>query len=46
LTGLLPEKSTPMRKTLAWIGGLTLIPTAALIVAVAPFFHWQDLPLP
>ncbi len=46
LTGLLPEKTTPVRKTLAWIGGLALIPAAAFLVVVAPHFHWRDLPLP
>jgi len=33
LTALLPEMETPIRKALMWIGGLTLIPLAA----IAPF---------
>jgi len=46
LTGLLPEKTTPVRKILAWIGGLALIPAVVLLVALTPAFHSRELPLP
>lgn len=40
LTALLPEEETPVRKSLAWIGGLGLIPLAfALVNSDAFLFH-------
>ena len=32
LTALLPEKETPVRKTLAWIGALALIPAVLFVI--------------
>lgn len=46
ITAILPEKNTPMRKTLVWIGGLTLIPAAALVTLSGKFAHWHQLPMP
>ena len=33
LTALLPNRETPVRKTLAWIGALALIPSVLLVIA-------------
>jgi uncharacterized membrane protein len=46
LTALLPEKRSPVRKSLCWIGGLTLIPAVAVLVESGVFSHWRNLPLP
>jgi uncharacterized membrane protein len=35
LTALMPEKETPVRKALAWIGGLGLIPGTAVVTLAA-----------
>lgn len=46
-TAVLPEQETPGRKTLAWIGGLTLIPLSLVVVNSGNDFfrHQEDLPL-
>ncbi|PKN30111.1 MAG: DUF2157 domain-containing protein [Deltaproteobacteria bacterium HGW-Deltaproteobacteria-21] len=44
LTALLPGKTTPVRKALAWIGGLTLIPIVAFVVQSGSFSH-REFPL-
>ncbi len=46
LTARLPEKETPIRKTLAWIGGLTLIPLTAALTYSGKFYdqHLPSLP--
>ncbi len=46
LTALLPEKETPVRNVLAWIGGLALIPFAVFVTASGTILPWQQLPLP
>jgi uncharacterized membrane protein len=37
LTALFPEKETPIRKALAWMGGLALIPCTGLVLASGTF---------
>ena len=46
LTGLLPDKETLVRKTLAWIGGLQLLPATAAVISSSTFGFGQQLPLP
>ena len=46
LTALLPEKETPVRNALAWIGGLALIPFAAAVPFADISVPGQQLPLP
>lgn len=46
LTALLPDRETPVRKALAWIGGLALIPFAVLVVASGTFGYWREISLP
>ncbi|HET8564654.1 MAG TPA: DUF2157 domain-containing protein, partial [Candidatus Binatia bacterium] len=46
LTALLPEKETPVRKALAWIGGLALIPCAVLVAASGTLGYWREISLP
>lgn len=46
LTSLLPEKETPVRKTLAWIGGLALIPCTAAVILTGEIGSRSQLPLP
>jgi uncharacterized membrane protein len=46
LTALLPEKSSPVRKALTWIGGLTLIPVVAFVIQSGILHHWRQHPLP
>jgi len=43
LTGLLPGRETSVRKALAWIGGITLIPLT-LAVAESSFFDYRSQP--
>ena len=45
LTSLLPDKKTPVRRALSWIGGLALIPAAAVVIESGVFSHWRSLPL-
>jgi uncharacterized membrane protein len=45
LTAVTPEKTSPVRKALAWIGGLAIIPAAALMVTVGWGHYRSDLPL-
>ncbi|MBI4529255.1 MAG: DUF2157 domain-containing protein [Deltaproteobacteria bacterium] len=44
LTAVLPEKETPGRKALAWIGGLALIPLTVIVVASGRVTFWELLP--
>jgi uncharacterized membrane protein len=46
LTALLPEKETSIRKALMWMGGLALIPFAAVVVDSRPFFYAGQYSLP
>lgn len=46
LTALLPEKETPVRKALMWIGGVALIPFVVLVLASNSFVVSQRLSLP
>ena len=46
LTALLPEKETPVRKALAWIGGMALIPSAVFVIVSGAFVSGQQLSLP
>jgi hypothetical protein len=46
LTALLPERETPVRKALMWIGGLALIPFAVSVIASGKFLIGQQLSLP
>ncbi len=42
-TGLLPDRETPVRKALMWIGGLALIPATLFLIFVRgrpPFMRW------
>ncbi|MEW6077608.1 MAG: DUF2157 domain-containing protein [Thermodesulfobacteriota bacterium] len=45
LTAITENEASPVRKALAWIGGLTLIPAAALVVTVGWGHYRSDLPL-
>ncbi len=46
LTSILPEKETSVRKALAWIGGLALIPAAAAVILSGEIGSPSQLPLP
>jgi hypothetical protein len=46
LTSLLSDEETSVRKALAWIGGLTLIPAAIAVMHSGAFGFWRQLPLP
>jgi uncharacterized membrane protein len=46
LTARLQAQATPVRKTLVWIGGLTLVPAAALVIESGVFGYGRSLPLP
>src|SRR5213594_4075479 len=46
LTALVPEKETSIRKALMWIGGLALLPLAAVVPSLPSPVPWQQLPLP
>ena len=45
LTALVPEKETSIRKALMWIGGLALLPLAAVVPSLPSSVPWQQLPL-
>jgi len=45
LTAFLPQKETAVRKALAWIGGLTVIPFT-FFVLVSDYVPWQRISLP
>lgn len=45
LTALSPEKKTPVRKALSWIGAITLIPAAATLIHSSTFGYWHQLSL-
>lgn len=40
LTALAPERATPVRKALSWIGGLALIPAVILLTRAGMLYHW------
>jgi hypothetical protein len=42
LTALLPDRETPVRKTLVWIGALALIPTALLVITSGTRSDWRQ----
>jgi len=42
LTALMPNRETPERKTLVWIGALALIPTALLVIASGTHSDWRQ----
>ena len=42
LTALLPEKETPVRKALAWIGGLALIPSVFFVIVSGTHSDWRQ----
>lgn len=46
LSALLPERETPARKALMWIGGLALIPLAATVPFSPPSAPWAQAALP
>ena len=46
LTALAPEKETPVRKALMWIGGLALIPFVVSVIVSGTFGAGQQLSLP
>ena len=46
MTALLPEKETSVRKALMWIGGLALIPLAAVVPSFPSSAPWQQVALP
>jgi hypothetical protein len=46
LTAFLPQKETPVRKGLVWIGGLVLIPSTLAVVYSEVFSAPYSLPLP
>jgi len=46
LTALHPEKGTPVRRALSWLGGLTVIPAVAAVIQSGTFASWQHLTLP
>jgi uncharacterized membrane protein len=43
LTALLPAKDTAVRKTLVWIGGLALIPSALFVIVSGTHGDWRQL---
>ena len=42
LTALLPEKETPVRKALAWIGALALIPSVLFVIISGAHGDWRQ----
>jgi uncharacterized membrane protein len=46
LTTLLPEKETPVRRALAWIGGLALIPCVLLVTIFGTIAYHYQFPTP
>ena len=42
LTALLPEKETPIRKALAWIGALALIPSVLFVIVSGTHSDWRQ----
>jgi uncharacterized membrane protein len=46
VTALLPEKATPVRTALTWIGGLALIPCALLVIASETFGYRHRFSIP
>jgi uncharacterized membrane protein len=46
LTAMLPEKTTPVRKVLLWIGGIMLIPLVAFVIQSGSFGYWRQVSLP
>ena len=46
VTALLPEKATPVRTALMWIGGLALIPCALLVIASETFGYRHQFSSP
>lgn len=42
LTALMPNRETPERKTLVWIGALTLIPTVLLVIVSGSHGNWRQ----
>jgi hypothetical protein len=48
LTSLLPEKESPVRKALAWIGGLAFIPSATALIFSArrDLLEWSTMDIP
>ena len=46
LTALLPEKETPVRRALMWIGGLALIPCVLLVTIFGTIAYHYQFPTP
>lgn len=46
LTALMSDTETPVRKALAWIGGLALIPSVVFVTASGSILPWEHFPLP
>jgi uncharacterized membrane protein len=46
LTAITPEKRTPTRRALSWIGGLALIPAVVCVVYSWEFGSWHEIVLP
>jgi hypothetical protein len=42
LTALLPERETPVRKALAWIGALALIPSVLFVIVSGTHSDWRQ----
>ena len=42
LTALLPNRETPVRKTLAWIGALALIPSVLFVIVSGTHSDWRQ----
>jgi len=42
LTALLPERETPVRKALAWIGALALIPSVLFVIVSGAHGDWRQ----
>ena len=42
LTALLPERETPVRKTLAWIGAVALIPSVLFVIVSGTHSDWRQ----
>jgi hypothetical protein len=45
LTSVLPEKETPVRKALVWIGGLGLIPSVLAVISSGTFAMQHPIPM-
>ena len=41
LTAILPEKTTPVRKVLLWIGGIMLIPLVVFVIESGRYGYWR-----